>query len=330
MLIFCKPKGFRQFGEQWMLTTKNIMNNMYFIKRLVWTILNDRKALLDFLICSMSSIIPDALFLKWRFRLNQGYKLNLKNPKSFNEKLQWLKLYDHHPEYTELVDKISAKDYVAAKIGLEYLIPTLGTWNSVQEVNWDSLPSSFVIKNTGDSGGVIVCKDKNNLNLEHAKRILSDGMKTNYYNKNKEYPYKDVKPRIIAESYMEDESGYELKDYKFFCFNGEPKFLFVASDRQKIGEDTKFDFFDLNWNHIPVTNGHPNARIHPLKPANFDEMVNIAAKLSQGFPHIRVDLYNINGKIYFGELTFFHNSGLVPFVPQEWDNKFGEYLKLPV
>ena len=305
------------------------MNVAYTIKRLIWTLVHNRKAFLDFVVCGMASIIPDSKFLSWRFRLNVGYKLDLNNPKSFNEKIQWMKLKEFHPEYTKLLDKVSAKGYVTEKIGKEYIIPTLGIWNTIEEIEWDKLPTSFVIKNTGDSGGVIVCKDKSKIDIAQAKRVLKEGLETNYYDRNKEYPYKDVKPRIIAEAYMEDESGYELKDYKIFCFDGEPKFLFVASDRQKKGEDTKFDFFDMDWNHLPVTNGHLNAKVPPQKPSNFEEMVEVASKLSKGYRHVRVDLYNINGKVYFGELTFFHDSGLVPFVPLEWDYKFGEYLVLP-
>ena len=273
--------------------------------------------------------LSDKLFLQIRFWLRVGYWPNLDNPKSFNEKLNWLKLHDIHPEYTRMVDKVTAKEYVAGIIGSEYIIPTLCVWNSVDDIDWDSLPQQFVLKNTGDSGGIVVCKDKSCLDIEAAKAKLVKKSETNYYKYNKEYPYKDLSPRIIAEEYMEDESGYELKDYKFFCFDGEPKYLFVATDRQKKGEETKFDFFDLDWNHLPVTNGHPNNPLPIDKPQNFNEMIEIAKKLSVGKTHIRVDLYNIRGKIYFGELTFFHMSGMVAYNPREWDYKFGEYIKLP-
>ncbi len=273
--------------------------------------------------------LSDKLYLKIRFWLRVGYWPNLDNPKSFNEKLNWLKLHDIHPEYTRMVDKVTAKEYVAGIIGSEYIIPTLGVWNSVDDIDWDSLPQQFVLKNTGDSGGIVVCKDKSSLDIEAAKAKLVKKSETNYYKYNKEYPYKDLSPRIIAEEYMEDESGYELKDYKIFCFDGEPKYLFVATDRQKKGEDTKFDFFDLEWNHLPVTNGHPNNPLPIDKPQNFNEMIEIARKLSVGKTHVRVDLYNIRGKIYFGELTFFHWSGMVAYNPREWDYKFGEYIKLP-
>ncbi len=277
----------------------------------------------------LAPVLPDELFLKVVFRHRVGYWPNLKNPKTFNEKLQWLKLHDRHTEYTQMVDKIEAKKYVASIIGDKYIIPTLGTWDTVDDIDWDSLPNQFVIKVTSDSGGIVVCKDKTKLDIEKAKAKLKHGWGKNYYDIRKEYPYKDVKPRIIAEQYMEDESGYELKDYKFFCFDGEPKALFVATDRGKADEDTKFDFYDIDFNHLPFLNGHPNAQIAPVRPENYEEMVDVARKLSQGMCHVRVDLYNVKGKIYFGELTFFHWSGMTPFEPIEWDYKMGEMINLP-
>ncbi len=274
-------------------------------------------------------LYPDKFFLCARYYLIMGKKLNLQSPKTYNEKLQWLKLYDKRPEYTKMVDKIAAKEYVSSIIGEEYIIPTLAIYNSIEEVDFDKLPMQFVIKCSHDSGGVVVCKDKNKLNKKAALKKISKGLRQNFDFQTREYPYKNVKPRIIAEQYMEDESGYELKDYKIFCFDGEPKMSFVASDRQKEGEDTKFDFYDLEWNHIPVTNGHPCSEHGVRKPQNYEKMLELASKLSKGIPHVRVDFYNIKGKIYFGELTFFHWSGFVPFEPEKWDYIFGDYLKLP-
>ena len=207
------------------------------------------------------------------------------------------------------------------------IIPTLGVWNSVDEIDWDDLPNQFVVKSANDSGGVVVCKDKSKLNIEEAKAKLRGLGGRDYSIISKEYPYKNVPHRFLAEEYMEDESGFELKDYKIFCFDGKAKFLFVATGRQQ--HDTRFDFYDIQFNHLPIINGHPNADICPQKPKNFEKMIAIAEKLSQGFPHVRVDLYNVNGRIYFGELTFFHWSGMVPFEPAEWDYKFGEFIKLP-
>lgn len=272
-------------------------------------------------------IVSDETFLRVRFRLRVGYWPNLKKPRSFNEKLQWLKLHYKRPEYTEMVDKVAAKDYVARIVGEKYIIPTIGIWNSIDDIDWDKLPNRFVLKAAHDSGGVVVCKDKSKLDVPEAKAMLSGAGKKDYTKYNKEYAYKDVPHRFIAEEYMEDESGFELKDYKIFCYDGKPQYLFVATGRQK--HDTRFDFYDLDFNHLPVLNGHPNADVWPTKPQNFEEMLEVAAKLSQGMPEVRVDLYNINGKIYFGELTFFHWSGMTPYEPREWDYKFGENMVLP-
>ena len=274
----------------------------------------------------LAPVIPNKLFLKVKFRLLMGYWMDFNNPKTYNEKLQWLKLNDIHPEYTKMVDKIDAKNYVAGIVGTKYIIPTIGVWDNVEDIDWNSLPNRFVVKATNDSGGVVVCKDKSKLDIENSKLILKGLGGRDYTLTSKEYPYQDVPHRFIAEEYMEDESGFELKDYKIFCSYGKPLFLFVATGRQQ--HDTRFDFYDTDFNHLPVLNGHPNADVWPTKPDNFDEMLEVAAKLSKDIPQIRVDLYNINGKIYFGELTFFHWSGMVPFEPMEWDYKFGEMIDL--
>ena len=298
------------------------------LNRIVWYLNNKPLVIISFDWCKFAPIIPDKLFIKVHFRLCVGYKLNLDNPKSYNEKLQWLKFYDKHDEYTALVDKVEVKKYVASIVGEDHVIKTIGVWNNVEEINWASLPKQFVVKSTNDSGGVVVCKDKQTFNIEEAKDKLKYLGGRDYTLISKEYPYKNVPHRFLAEEYLEDESGFELKDYKFFCFNGEPKFLFVATGRQQ--NDTRFDFYDTEFHHLPIINGHPNADTYPLKPKNFDKMLLIAEKLSKGIPHVRVDLYNVNGTIYFGELTFFHWSGMVPFEPSKWDYIFGDYLKLPV
>ncbi|MBQ3219461.1 MAG: glycosyl transferase [Clostridia bacterium] len=273
--------------------------------------------------------MPDKIYLEKVYKLRMGRKLDLDNPQTYNEKLQWLKLYDRKPEYTKMVDKYAVKDYVAKKIGAEHIIKTLGVWDKFDDIDFTTLPNQFVLKTTHDSGGVVICKDKNVLNMKEARKRIEWSLNRKYYYIWREWPYKDVKPRIIAEEYMVDESGYELKDYKFFCFNGKVKALFVAKDRTKVNEETKFDFFDENFNHLPFTNGHPNSEPPYFKPENFEKMKELAEKLSIGIPHVRVDFYNINGKIYFGELTFSHWSGLTPFNPEEWDYEFGSWIELP-
>lgn len=271
----------------------------------------------------------DRLFLTWKYYTVFHRFPNLENPQTYNEKLQWLKLHDKHPEYAQMVDKAEAKKYVSNIIGEEYIIPTFGVYSHFDEIDFEKLPNQFVIKCTHDSGGVIVCKDKKTLDIQAARKKIEYGLGKSAYWGTREYPYKNVPPRIIVEAYMEDESGYELKDYKIFCFDGKPEFLFVATDRGIKGEETKFDFFDLEWNHLPFTNGHPNSTKPIKKPENFEKMMELSAQLSQNIPQVRVDLYNINGKIYFGELTFFHWSGMTPFVPEDWDYKFGEMICLP-
>lgn len=272
--------------------------------------------------------ISDEAFLKKAFLINMGYELDLENPKSYNEKLQWLKLNDRNPKYTMMVDKYEVKKYVSKLIGEEYIIPTLGVWENFDDINFDQLPSKFVLKCTHDSGGLVICKDKSNFDKKYAKKIITKSLKRNYYWSGREWPYKDVKPRIIAEEYIEDSSTGELNDYKFFSFSGKVKALFIATDRFS-PEETKFDFFDSEFNHLPFTNGHPNASVAPPKPKLFEEMKTIAERLSVGIPQVRVDLYEVDGRIYFGELTFSHWSGLVKFDPYEWDVIFGKWIELP-
>lgn len=299
------------------------------VKRLINEIAKNPRKLVVYLLLQIAPILSDRFFLKVLFRLRMGYKLNLNNPVTFNEKLQWLKLYNRKPEYTQMVDKVGAKEYVASIIGEEYIIPTIGVWDRVEDIDWETLPNQFVLKCTHDSGGIVICPDKTKLDISAAKRKLKRGLKRDFYSQNREWPYKDVKRRIIGEVYMVDESGYELKDYKWFCFDGVPKALYVATDRGVKGEEPKFNFFDADFNHLPFTNGHPNSHRPILKPQGFEKMKELAAKLSEGQPHLRVDFYDINGKIYFGELTFYHMSGTSPFEPVEWDYKFGEWIKLP-
>ena len=274
-------------------------------------------------------LFPDKTFLELLFPLMVGYKLDLEHPHTYNEKLQWLKLYNRRPEYIKMVDKVEAKKYVASIIGEDHIVPTLAVYDRVEDIDFDALPNQFVLKCAHDSGGIVICSDKNELDCNAAIKKLRKGLSRNYYYQNREWPYKGVKPRIIAEKYMTDD-GVELKDYKFFCFDGDPKFMFIASDRFEKSEETKFDFYDMAFHHLPFTNGHPNATKEIQKPRGFDKMEELASKLSKGMPHVRVDFYDVKGHIYFGELTFFHWSGLVPFEPQEWDVKFGEMIQLPI
>ncbi len=300
----------------------------YLIRRKIKTISRSPKVVIKKVWRLFEPITSDSLYLKISFWLNVGYWPNFNYPKTFNEKLQWLKLYDKHPEYTKMVDKIDAKDYVKTIIGEKYIIPTIGIWKSVNDIDWDKLPNQFVIKAAHDSGGVVVCKDKSKLNIERAKDTLRGAGKKDYTKYNKEYPYYNVRHRFIAEQYMEDESGYELKDYKFFCFNGKVKCMKVDFGRFT---EHRANYYDVNMNILNFGESHfpPNPNIKIPKPKNFDLMISIAEKLSNGIPFIRVDLYNIKGNIYFGELTFFPASGMGKFTSIEWDYKLGNYLQLP-
>lgn len=270
----------------------------------------------------------DKTYLQIAYRIAMRKKLNLKNPKKYTEKLQWLKLYDRKDEYTIMVDKYEVKKYVSQKLGEQYIIPTLGVWEKFEDINFDKLPNQFVLKCTHDSGGLIVVKDKKNFNKDVARKKINECLKHSFYWGEREWPYKNVRPRIIAEQYMEDESG-ELRDYKFFTFDGKAKAMFIATERTNEKEETKFDFFDMNFEHLPFINGHPNSNVKIMKPKCFEQMKNLAEKLSKGIPQVRVDFYEVDGKVYFGEMTFFHWSGLVPFEPEEWDYTFGSWLKLP-
>lgn len=272
--------------------------------------------------------VPADEFLKRRYKYDMGKELNLDNPVTYTEKLQWLKLYDHRPEYTVMVDKYEVKKYVAEKIGEKYVIPLLGVWERAEDIDFDSLPERFVLKTTHDSGGIVICSDKSKLDVAAAKKKLGYFMKRNYYDCNREWPYKNVKHRIIAEEYMEDSRQGELRDYKFFTFGGKPKVLYIAQGRGR-GEPTVADFFDMEFNHLPFTIDHDTALVPPEKPQCFEEMKELAAKLSEGTPQLRVDFYEVDGRVYFGEMTFFHCSGMAAFHPEEWDRTFGEWVELP-
>ena len=296
-----------------------------------WKLILSNKYRFDWLVRrGIYNKLPDERFLKRYYAIKMGCALNLEKPQKYTEKLQWLKLYNRKSEYTAMVDKYAVREYVTKRIGAAYLIPLLGgPWKSFDEIDFDKLPGQFVLKCTHDSGGLVICKDKETLDKNAAKKKINRCLKRNFYLCNREWVYKDVQPQIIAEQYMEDAATKELRDYKFFCFDGEPKALFVATERQVPGEEVKFDFFDMNYNHIDMRNGHENAKVLPQRPQQFELMKELAKKLAKDIPHVRVDFYEVNGEVYFGEMTFFHFSGLVPFEPEEWDYTFGEWIRLP-
>lgn len=282
------------------------------------------------IICHCNPIakrLSDEKLIKMVYRGYVGRKLNLENPQYYTEKLNWLKLHDHNPLYNVLVDKYEVKKYVAEKIGVEYIIPTLGVWDAFDEINFEKLPKQFVLKCTHNSGGVVIIKDKSLMDRKAVKRTLEKSLKRNFGMINREWPYIDVKPRIIAEAYMKDITTNELRDYKFFCFNGKAKAVYVITGREK--EGPFLDFFDMDFKHLDVSSIYPNAPTVPQKPETFEKMKIIANILSEDIPHVRVDLYEINGKVYFGEYTFYHIAGWVPMRPEKWEKVFGDWLSLP-
>ncbi len=277
--------------------------------------------------------LPDELYIKIQFRLAMGTWPDLKNPKTFNEKLQWTKLYDRNPLYTTLVDKYAVRRYIREKIGEEYLIPLVGgPWNSTKEIDFDALPEQFVLKCNHDSGGLVVCRDKKNFDRKAATDRLECALKKNFYWECREWPYKNVKPCIIAEKYMEDGNQRQgLIDYKFFCFNGEPRFMYVSQGLED-HSTAKISFYDLKGRELPFKRTDFAAFEHiPYIPENIDKMVSLAETIAKdvGSSFVRCDLYEINRKIYFSELTFTPCSGLLPFDPPEWDKILGSWIELP-
>ncbi len=271
--------------------------------------------------------LPDDLYLKIFYKKKIGKKLNLKNPQTFNEKMQWLKLNDRKEIYTTMVDKYDVKEYVANIIGEEYIIPTIGVYDNFDNINFDELPNKFVIKCTHDSGGVVVCKDKSTFNIEIARKKINDCLKNNFYYLGREWPYKNVKPRIIIEKFLEDEKNEDLIDYKIMCFNGKAQCSFLCLNRRS-KEGLNVDFYDLNWNKMPFERHYKQSNIVMEKPENYDLMIELAEKLAKNIPFVRVDFYDIKGKVYFGELTFYPGSGMEEFNPEEWDKKLGDLLVL--
>ena len=290
--------------------------------------IDNPKNILIGLLNKLSVLLTDSAFIKCQFYLHMGRRLNLKAPMTYNEKLNWLKIHDHNPLYTQLVDKYAVKNYVAKAIGQQHIIKTLGVWDNFDDINFNTLPNSFVLKTThgGGNTGVVICKDKTSFDFQKAREILNKSLRTNIYSTSREWPYKNVHRRILAEEFL-DNKGEDLPDYKFFCFNGEVKALFIGTERGS--GDVKFDFYDADFNHLDLVQAHPMSMRNIRKPITFEKMKEIASQLSKGFPHVRIDLYEYKGNVYFGEFTFYHHGGVVPFHPEKWDYVFGSWIELP-
>lgn len=271
-------------------------------------------------------LFPDKLYVKIRYYLEMGKRLDLTNPMTMNEKLQWLKLYNRNPEYTAIVDKILVKNYIAETLGEEYVVPILGVWNTPDQIDFQNLPERFVLKtnHSGGNTGVVVCSDKTSFNITEAKRKLSHSLKLDIYSLYREWPYKNINKKVFAEAYL----GDDLVDYKFYCYNGYVDAVLLCVDRQQ--NDPKFYFFDKDWNLKRYNERGKEAPIDFSlpKPHNIDKMFEIAAKLSVGYPFVRVDLYNVDERIYFGEMTFFPASGYDSKRLPEADLLFGNLIDL--
>lgn len=273
------------------------------------------------------NFLSDKLFLKLSYRARMDKKLNLENPRTFTEKLQWLKLFDRNPLYTELVDKYAVRSYVKETIGKAYLIDLLGVWSEVDDIDFSALPKQFVLKTTHGSGGVVICEDKSKLDIEKTKSILNKSLESNYYWRTREWPYKNIEPKIICEEYINFGSKSELKDYKFMCFNGQPKIIQVMSNRQ--GGTFDLNHYNLDWKAIDIKRKNISKNIKEIKkPNKLDEMIEVCKKLSKDCPFVRIDLYYVQNEIYFGEITFFPVAGFMDFENEEDDLYLGNLISL--
>ncbi len=282
------------------------------------------KDVISFLYRSLS-FLPDDKYLKLLFRIRMGRKLDLENPKTFNEKQQWLKIHNRKDEYTVMADKYLSKQYVAGKVGEQYVVPVLGAWDSFDDIDFDSLPDRFVLKTNHDSGSVIICSDKAKLDRKKARAELEKSLRRSYYAVKREWPYKNIPRKILAEAYLEDEPGRNLMDYKFFCFEGVPKLMYVIEGAAETDTEA---FFDMDRNFLELEIGSDKPEVPPELPSCFEKMKELAAVLSNGLPFIRVDFFYVKGRLYVGELTFFHDSGLAEIRPAEWDLKLGEMIDI--
>lgn len=276
--------------------------------------------------------MDDKKYLQKMFRARMGYALNIDNPVSFNEKIQWLKLNDRRPEYSKMVDKYLAKDFVSKIIGGGYIIPTIGVWKRFEDIDFSELPEQFVLKCTHDSGGLVVCRNKSDLDILAARAKIERSLKRRFYLTFREWAYKNVEPQILAEKYMEDQPNSSLVDYKFFCFNGKPKLLYISEGLEH-HPTAKISFFDLKGKLLPFYRKDYKPFENDINlPSNFNEMLQIAERLSMAInnPFVRIDLYDIKGRVYFSEITFYPNAGMIPFCPEEWDKKLGAMIELPI
>ena len=299
------------------------------MKKIIEYIVNPRKTLIVLMNKNLFGLIPDKQYLKLKYLVKTNKKLNLNTPITYNEKIQWLKLNDRKDIYTIMVDKYEAKKYVGNIIGNQYIIPTIGIYEDFNDIDFEKLPNKFVIKCTHDSGGIVICKNKKNFNKDLVRKKINYYLKRKYYKIHREWPYKNVKPRIIIEKYMSNSNGKPLIDYKFFCFNGEPKLIYISEGLEN-HTTASMSFYDMDFKLTDCKRkDYPQLKHSVERPKNFDLMKKYAKILSKNIPHLRVDFYEIDGHLYFGELTFSTCAGFIPFEDEKWNIKLGEWIKLP-
>lgn len=292
------------------------------------SLLHNRRHFISALCVRFGFLFSDERYLKIQHRLIFRKPLDLDNPVTYNDKLQWLKLYNHRPEYTTMADKVKVKQYVAERIGEQYVVPLLGVWDRPEDIEWDKLPEKFVLKTNHDGGsyGVVVCKDKESFDQVKAIKRLKASLRRDTYMLGREWPYKNIQRKILAEQFVEGAGTNELLDCKFFCFDGKVKLLYLVT-YGKTGSHQ--DFFDEDFNPLDLQGLYPNSMSKPSKPAHFELMKELAQRLSEGIPHVRVDFFEANDKVYFSEFTFFPSGGWAAFHPEEWDYTLGRFIKFP-
>lgn len=298
------------------------------MNRIIKAISDPKRTLRFFCVSAIQKchyLLPNTLCVKLLYRLYFGEKLNLVNPKTFNEKLNWLKVFYHNPLCTRLADKYEVKEYVRSLIGDEHVVLNYGVWNSFDEININSLPNQFVLKSTHDSGGVLICRDKSHFNVEIARKQINKTLSKNFYYMSWEWPYKNITPRIIVDEYLNDGRAGELQDYKFWCFDGVPKYIYITNK----GNDIFENFYDMDFNPVDINHGFPRYKPEYVKPNHFEEMKEYAALLSKNIPFVRIDFFIVNDCVYFGEYTFYDWGGERPFITKEMDLKLGQLLQLP-
>lgn len=276
--------------------------------------------------------IPDKLYIELKYRYKVGKRLDWNSIRTFNEKIQWLKIHDRKTEYTKMVDKVSAKKYAEKIIGSKYIIPTIGVWDNCNDISLDALPDKFVIKTSHDSGGVFICKNKSRINWKRIKKEINRRLRRNYYFYGREWPYKNIPRKVIVEELLESKINLDserISDYKFMTFNGTVKCIFVCTERDS-SNGLRVTFFDRQWNELPFERHYRRSDVKIGKPESLQEMISVAERLAEGIPFARIDLYEVDGHVYFGEITLYPGSGFEEFKPDEWDAIMGKWLELPV